>query len=275
MVLHMRSGFSARSAQRWIQGGAKIGQWGALCPKDFFFRSECNSNKLNVSSYPELKYRDCLMFSIAVMLSDLLRNLTFNRSAHCTQASDQCPLGLLLLLLWTEFNETCQEARSQQPLPVCVFRTIGKTRWSPQPLIGWDIFYFSETAERKSTKLDRKQDLNVHYQFCILFRADRKNKIAASASDWLRNCRLLLWNRWTEFNETWERARSQRLIMRKPMERMLYDTMLWSPKGHALLLNKLSTFSGNKLQNGRTVNVAKVWKSACRFHIFDRRYVTI
>ena len=32
----------------------------------------------------------------AVMLSDLLRNLTFNRSAHCTQVSDQCPLGLLL-----------------------------------------------------------------------------------------------------------------------------------------------------------------------------------
>ena len=29
------------------------------------------------------------------MLSDLLRNLTFNRSAHCTQVSDQCPLGLL------------------------------------------------------------------------------------------------------------------------------------------------------------------------------------
>ena len=30
MVLHMREGFSARSAQRWIQGGAKIGQWGTL-----------------------------------------------------------------------------------------------------------------------------------------------------------------------------------------------------------------------------------------------------
>ena len=32
---------------------------------------------------------------MAVMLSDLLRYLTFNRSAHCTQVSDQCPLGLL------------------------------------------------------------------------------------------------------------------------------------------------------------------------------------
>ena len=39
------------------------------------------------------------------------------------------------------------------------FRPIGKTRWPPWPLIGWDIFHFSsETAERNSTKLDRKQD---------------------------------------------------------------------------------------------------------------------
>ena len=53
---------------------------------------------------------------------------------------------------------------------VCVFRPIGKTRWPPWPLIGWDIFdFFSETAERNSTKLDRKQDLNVLYQVCVFF----------------------------------------------------------------------------------------------------------
>ena len=33
--------------------------------------------------------------------------------------------------------------------------------------------------------------------------------MAALASDWLRNFWLLLWNRWTEFNETWQEARSQ------------------------------------------------------------------
>ena len=89
------------------------------------------------------------------------------------------------------------------------FRPIGKTRWLPWPLISWDIFDFSsETAERNSTKLDRKQDLNVLYQVCV-FRADRKNKMAALASDWLRHFRLLRWNRWTEFNETWQEARSQ------------------------------------------------------------------
>ena len=53
------------------------------------------------------------------------------------------------------------------------FGPIGKTRWPPWPLIGWDIFDFSsETAERNSTKLDRKQDLNLLYQVCV-FRADQ------------------------------------------------------------------------------------------------------
>ena len=188
------------------------------------------------------------------------------------------------------------------------FGPIGKTRLLPLPLIGWNIFYFSDTAERNSTKLERKQDLNVHYlsstyfvffgpigktrlppwpligrdistsplkplnriqrnltgskvsmsssrfvffgpisekqdghpvlwlvetfstspkprngiqrnltgsklsrslyQVCV-FRADRKNKIAALPFDWLRHFRLLLWNRWTEFKETWQQARSQ------------------------------------------------------------------
>ena len=49
--------------------------------------------------------------NLTVMLSDLLRNLTFNRSAHCTQVSDQCPLGLLLTsslkpLNWFQRNLT-------------------------------------------------------------------------------------------------------------------------------------------------------------------------
>ena len=90
------------------------------------------------------------------------------------------------------------------------FEPIGKTRWPPWPLIGWDIFdFFSETAEQNSTKLDRKQVLKALYQVCV-FRSDPKNKMAALASDWLRHFRLLLWNRWTEFNETWQEARSQR-----------------------------------------------------------------
>ena len=93
---------------------------------------------------------------------------------------------------------------------VCFFGPIGKTRRPPLPLIGWDIFDISsETAERNSRKLDRKQDLNIICQVCA-FRADRKNKMATSASDWLKHFRLLHLNRWTEFSETGQEARPQR-----------------------------------------------------------------
>ena len=117
---------------------------------------------------------------------------------------------LLLWKQWTEFNETWQEARYQRPLPsLCFSGRPKEKRWPPWPLIGWDIFDFSsKTNERNSTKLDRKQDLNALYQVCV-FWADRKNKMAALASDWLRHFRLLLLNRWTELNETWQEARSQ------------------------------------------------------------------
>ena len=88
------------------------------------------------------------------------------------------------------------------------FGPIGKK--NPRPLIGWDIFDFSsETTERNSTTLDRKQDINVLYPVCV-FRADRKKKMAAPASDMLRHFRLPLWIRRTEFNKTWQEARNQR-----------------------------------------------------------------
>ena len=56
------------------------------------------------------------------------------------------------------------------------FRWIGKTKWLPWPMIGWDIFDFScETTEGNSKNLDRKQVLNVLYQVWV-FRADPKKK---------------------------------------------------------------------------------------------------
>ena len=73
---------------------------------------------------------------------------------------------------------------------MCFLGPIGKT--PPWRLVGWDIFNFSsETAEHNSMKLDRKQDLNVLYQVCV-FEADRKSKVAALASDWLRHYWLQL-----------------------------------------------------------------------------------
>ena len=171
---------------------------------------------------------------------------------------------LLLWNRWTEFNETWQEARSQRPLPN--FGPIGKTRWPPWPLIGWDIFDFSsETAEQNSMKSDRKQDLNVLYQGRV-FRADRKNKMAALASDWLRHFRLLLWNRWTEFNETWQEARSQR-----PLPSLCFSSRSEKQDGRpGLWLAETFSTSPVKLLNGIQQNLtgSKISTSSTTFVFF-------
>ena len=131
---------------------------------------------------------------------------------------------------------------SMSSIKFVLFGLIGKTRWTPWPLTGWDMFYFSETAEQNSSKRDWKQDHNVLYKVCVFrsnrknkisapdcsetaeqnstkldrktdlnviwqvcdFRQDRKNKMAARASDWLRDFRLL-WNCLTEFNKIWQK----------------------------------------------------------------------
>ena len=146
------------------------------------------------------------------------------------------------------------------------FGPIGKTRWPPWPLIGWDIFdFFSETAERNWMKLDRKQDLNVLYQFCV-FRADRKNKMAALTSDWLRHFRLLLWNRWTEFKETWQEARSQR-----PLPILCFSGLSEKQDGR-LGLWLAETFSTSPLKplNGIQWNLtgSKILTSSTKFVFF-------
>ena len=60
---------------------------------------------------------------------------------------------------------------STSPTKFVFLGPIWKTKWPPLPLIGWDIFNFSETDEWYSMEVDRKQDLNVPYQVCVL-RAD-------------------------------------------------------------------------------------------------------
>ena len=175
------------------------GLWLAETFSDFSSETaEQNSKKLDRKQDLKALYQVCVFRAdrknkIAALASDWLRHFR--------------------LLLWNPLNgiqRNLTGSKISKPSTKFVFfGPIGKTRWPPWPLIGWDIFNFSsETAERNSTKLDRKQDLNALYQVCV-FRADRKNKMAALASDWLRHFRLLLWNPRTEFNETWQEARSQ------------------------------------------------------------------
>ena len=63
--------------------------------------------------------------------------------------------------------------------------------------------YFNYIAERNLLKLTRKQELNVIDQVCVFFGPiEKKAKIIAPSSDWLRHFQVFLWNRWTEFAET-------------------------------------------------------------------------
>ena len=137
---------------------------------------------------------------------------------------------------------------------------------SVRPSLTFHIFDFSsETAEQNSMKLDRKQDLNVLYQVCV-FRADQKNKMAALASDWLRHFRLLLWNRWTEFNETWQEARSQR-----PLPSLCFSGRSEKQDGRpGLWLAETFSTSSLKPLNGiqRNLTGSKISTSSTKFVFF-------
>ena len=208
---------------------------------DFFSETaKRNSTKLDRKQDFNVLYKVCVFWTdrknkMAALPSDWLRHfrlLLWNRWTEFNEtwqeARSQRPLQSLCFLDRSEKQDGrpalwLAETFSSSPLKLLngiqrnltgskistsstkfvFFGPIGKTRWPPWPQIGGDIFdCSSETAERNSMKLDSKQDLKVLYQVCV-FRADRKNKMAALVSDWLRHFRLLLWNRWTEFNKTW------------------------------------------------------------------------
>ena len=115
---------------------------------------------------------------------------------------------LLLRNRRTEFNKTwqCHDLNVLQQFWFIFFNMIGRKRWPPGLLIGWDIFaFFFETAKQKSKILDRNKDPNILYKVFV-FRVNRENKMKTPVSDWLRQFRILLWKRWTKFNETWQKA---------------------------------------------------------------------
>ena len=167
----------------------------------FDFSSETveqNSTKLYRKQHLNVLYQICFFFfwtdrknKMAALASDLLRHFR-----------------LLLWNRWTESNEIDRKMISISSTNFVFIWPIGKTRLSPWPLIGWDIFDFSsETAERNSTKPKRKQDLNILYQVYGFF-SGRLEKQDGRPGLWLaKNIWLLLWNRWREFNENWQESR--------------------------------------------------------------------
>ena len=119
-------------------------------------------------------------------------------------------------LLWwnrrTEFKETWQEARSQSPLPSLCF-----SGWSEKQ-DGRPSLWFAETCSTSSLKrlngiqqnLTGKKISMPSTKF-VFFGPIGKIRWTPRPA-WLRHFRLLLWNRWTEFNETWQESKSHRLL---------------------------------------------------------------
>ena len=160
--------------------------------------AEWNSTKLDRKQYLNVLYQVCVFF--------------FGRSGK----QDGCP-GLWLAETFStsplkplngiQRNLTGSKI-STSPTRFVFFGMIRKTRWPPWPLIGWDIFdFYSETAERNSMKLDRKEDLNVLCQVCVFGPIGKTRWLPWPLIGWDI---FDFWNRWTEFNETWQEARSQR-----------------------------------------------------------------
>ena len=87
--------------------------------------------------------------------------------------------------------------------------------------------------------------------------------MAALASDWLRHFLLLLWNRWTEFNETWQKARSQR-----PLPSLCFSGRSEKQDGRpGLWLAETFPTSPLKLLNGiqRNLTGSKISTSSTKF----------
>ena len=124
---------------------------------------------------PDLWLAESFSTSSLKPLNGICRNLTgsknwtsFTKFLFCRSVGKRWPP--LRLISWDIFisslkplNGICRNFTGRKKptssTMLVLFGPIGKTIWPPRPLIGCDIFDFSETAERSSTKLD-----NVLYQ---------------------------------------------------------------------------------------------------------------
>ena len=88
---------------------------------------------------------------------------------------------------------------------LCFFGPIRKTRLPQPPLIGWNMFNFTSKIQRNLTG----SKISTSSAKFVFLGSIGRNKMAAPTPGWLRHFRLLLWNYWTELNETWQVARSQ------------------------------------------------------------------
>ena len=174
---------------------------------------------------------------------------------------------LLLWNRWTEFKETWQEARSQRPLPSLCFSGRSEKQDGHPGL--WLAETFSTSSLKPLNGIQRNltgSKISTSSTKFVFFWVDRKNKMAALASDWLRHFQLLLWNRWMKFNETWQEARSQR-----PLPSLCFSGRSEKQDGcPGLWLAETFSTSPLKLLNGiqRNLTGSRISTSSTKFVLF-------
>ena len=111
---------------------------------------------------------------------------------------------LLLWNHWTECKETWQEATSQRPLPSLCFSGRSQKQDGRPGL--WLLRHFRLLLWNRWTEFRQRNftgsKISTSSTKIVFFGLIGKTKtMAALAFDWLRHFRLLLWNRWTEFQK--------------------------------------------------------------------------
>ena len=134
----------------------------------------------------------------------------YRKNKMASPASDWLKqFRLFLCNRLTKFAKTWQEARTQCPLLSFCFSGRSKKNQDGLPGLSFAETFFLQSQNGICRNLTGSKNSTPSNKVCV-FRTDQKNKKAALASDWLWNFRLLLWNRWTEFNETCQEAMIQR-----------------------------------------------------------------
>ena len=175
------------------------------------------------------------------------------------------------LLFWnrsTEFNETWLEAWSQCLLQSLCFTSCSEKQDGCPGLWLAETFSISplEPLNRIQRNLTGSKVWTSSTKF-VFFGLIQKNKMAALASDWLRHFRLLLWNHWMEFNETWQEARSQRslpsLCFSGRSEKQDGRLSLWLAETFSTSLKPLNGLLRNL--TGRKISTSNVLYQVCVF----------
>ena len=180
MAPYMHLDVSAISAQGRIEGRAKVGHGGPHLKKNVFLAQKATAAKrMHSNDLEACGMKLCCFWFHSDVKSDafiVLRWATVALWASCSFRSkkkkkqDGRPgIGFAETFITFSLKPLKRIQRiltgskiSTFSTKFVFFRLIGKTRWSPCSLICCHIFDFSsEIAERNSTKLDKKQALNV------------------------------------------------------------------------------------------------------------------